>query len=1177
MKIGSINYPDGLIRAIRHEELVVFAGAGISRGAPANLPNFSGLTDLIATETGEKKLDGEPEDRFLGRLHDKKGLPIHSLASKVLQTPPGSATPLHVNLLRLFKSAARIRIVTTNFDPLFEEAANQVFPELTDVYRSPALPLGRDFAGIVHVHGSCEKPAEMVLTDADFGRAYLIEGWARRFLVDMFGSYHVLFVGYSHDDVVMHYLSRALPSQDSERRYALVADDMDLDKWTFRGIRPLAFSKPSESDYSVLDNGVKALADYVSQNLLDRRNSLVAIASGMPPSDDESVDQILDALLEESTTRFVLQAAREPAWIRWFDSRKLLESLFSEKPPTAMDTLLAEWLVDKFAREYHRELILLIARHQMNVGFWLWFLLAREIGLNKEAKLEKITLSSWLSLLLATMPKTGGKHVLLWLGERCADVGDMNGVLAVFSKMLSYRMEIKERRAWPDPESTDLNKGEFDVELVFPVDHWDLNEMYKRIKPSLNQLALTVLSISIKEIEKRYTTLSFWTKSNRNWDSASFRRSAIEPHEQDHIRHPIDVLIDAARDSLVAIGESNPTLSDCWLDTLSKSEASLVRRLFIHGLNERQDKPADDKFRFFIDRHSLHDINGHHEIYRLIANLYSGLRKSRRSELIDLILAYEWPNRNDERFAEWTAKDHFDWLQWLVDADLTCETAASARDKIVAAYPQFKPKKYPDFTHWMERGWVGPKSPYTVEQLVEKSAAEWTEELLTFKEDEFFGPDRSGLMLAVRDAAKKKLEWGLDLATDLSQRSEWGADLWEGLLQSWEEWSENEILCLSILRWLRTPELWEHHLYQVTSTLRSLARDGGKSCANKLLSEANRAATALLPAVAMDDDIPNDCDDWLQLAINKPSGLLAEFWLDSIALWRKGQDPKPETLNDVYRSALSQMILVKTKAAGLSLTILASQLAFLLNVDFDWTKKNLMECFDRDSDVKRFQQAWHGFLVGGTLNPRVVQEIEPYLEKALSRLYHELKTHRDRFIEFLAALICFYVADPEKKWIPKFLRMAEPSDIQAFAMHIGGLLRGMNADQQKDLWNRWMKHYLGKRLQGLPQSLFPGEIAEMAEWVLRLPAVFEEAVDLAVQMESAEFEHSSLIYDFSDSNLVADYPEATVKLITWLLKARSPDYFWHGLNDVLARLDRAKVSTGLLKELDIGLAAKGFG
>ena len=138
MKIKSINFPDELMRAIRREELVVFAGAGISMGAPAKLPDFSGLTRKIAMETGEEKPDLEPDDRFLGQLH-KKGHKVHLLAAKALYTAPGSATPLHHDLLRLFKSTSKVRIVTTNFDLLFEEASIRVFDETTDVYISPAL------------------------------------------------------------------------------------------------------------------------------------------------------------------------------------------------------------------------------------------------------------------------------------------------------------------------------------------------------------------------------------------------------------------------------------------------------------------------------------------------------------------------------------------------------------------------------------------------------------------------------------------------------------------------------------------------------------------------------------------------------------------------------------------------------------------------------------------------------------------------------------------------------------------------------------------------------------------------------------------------------------------------------------------------------------------------------
>ena len=73
------------------------------------------------------------------------------------------------------------------------------------VYNSPALPLGSDISGIIHIHGNVSDPKYMVVTDEDFGKAYLTEGYASRFLTKLFESYTVLFVGYSYNDTILRY------------------------------------------------------------------------------------------------------------------------------------------------------------------------------------------------------------------------------------------------------------------------------------------------------------------------------------------------------------------------------------------------------------------------------------------------------------------------------------------------------------------------------------------------------------------------------------------------------------------------------------------------------------------------------------------------------------------------------------------------------------------------------------------------------------------------------------------------------------------------------------------------------------------------------------------------------------------------------------------------------------
>jgi SIR2-like protein len=66
----------------------------------------------------------------------------------------------------------------------------------------------------------------MVLTDKNFGAAYLTRGWVRDFLISLFSEYTVLFVGYSHNDITTTYLARGLNQAQVKPRWTLVSSDL---------------------------------------------------------------------------------------------------------------------------------------------------------------------------------------------------------------------------------------------------------------------------------------------------------------------------------------------------------------------------------------------------------------------------------------------------------------------------------------------------------------------------------------------------------------------------------------------------------------------------------------------------------------------------------------------------------------------------------------------------------------------------------------------------------------------------------------------------------------------------------------------------------------------------------------------------------------------------------------
>jgi len=120
VQIGKIDFPETLLKSLENNELVVFAGAGVSMGPPSNLPNFNGLAQDIGKSVGhefnEKK---EAADLFLGRLEDQ-GIDVKEFAKKELNKAM-SFNPLHSAIISLYDKSQNLRIVTTNFDDLLNK------------------------------------------------------------------------------------------------------------------------------------------------------------------------------------------------------------------------------------------------------------------------------------------------------------------------------------------------------------------------------------------------------------------------------------------------------------------------------------------------------------------------------------------------------------------------------------------------------------------------------------------------------------------------------------------------------------------------------------------------------------------------------------------------------------------------------------------------------------------------------------------------------------------------------------------------------------------------------------------------------------------------------------------------------------------------------------------------
>ncbi len=146
--------PERLLQAHEDGRVVFFCGAGISY--PAGLPSFAGLTDQIYTELNvhrdaiqQAAFKAKQFDRAIGLLEEavvggRKTVrqSLAKILTRNFATP--KATSTHEALLTLSRQRdRRIRLVTTNFDRLFEKIINdQKLNILRD--QAPLLPVPKN-------------------------------------------------------------------------------------------------------------------------------------------------------------------------------------------------------------------------------------------------------------------------------------------------------------------------------------------------------------------------------------------------------------------------------------------------------------------------------------------------------------------------------------------------------------------------------------------------------------------------------------------------------------------------------------------------------------------------------------------------------------------------------------------------------------------------------------------------------------------------------------------------------------------------------------------------------------------------------------------------------------------------------------------------------------------------
>ncbi len=205
---------DELKNALMKGNVVVVAGAGISKDMPANLPSWWEYNILLIEMIG--KLGAEAlnmKDNLLEMDVVQKGVPVVSVSDffvnriagrtyfPLLEMLDGAAPNVHHMMLAALARQGRISgIVTTNYDTLIEKAFQESSVPY-DVYsddESYQKQINSETFPIYKIHGSAENALHAI--DTAQQKIQGLSNEKKHVLKNLFSENHLLFMGFSGED-----------------------------------------------------------------------------------------------------------------------------------------------------------------------------------------------------------------------------------------------------------------------------------------------------------------------------------------------------------------------------------------------------------------------------------------------------------------------------------------------------------------------------------------------------------------------------------------------------------------------------------------------------------------------------------------------------------------------------------------------------------------------------------------------------------------------------------------------------------------------------------------------------------------------------------------------------------------------------------------------------------------
>lgn len=1009
--------PNELVEAQERGDTIFVCGAGVSMAS--DLPSFRGLVEKIYEELGEDwslhaaenegmrengVLSGQYdrvlrclERRLSGRnsIHNRRMKErIRSAVRAALDVTIASSLENHLALIELSRDeTGRSRLLTTNFDTLFERSWNENRGEMIASHAGVALPppRGAGFTGVLHLHGRLADPdatlnlpeTDIVLTSAEFGDAYLRTGWASRYMYDLARTHTLVLIGYQAEDPPMRYLLEALEADrerfsDLKPIYAFAptnAGDEELQEalWKAKGVKPILYPT-ADHDHSALYETLLEWRTYSLDPTDWRTQRLTTLLGNEPRSatDDEMAECV--ALLGHGDASEILGSIAPNAdWVKPLAERRVFRSGGAH---------LGNWAAAKI---YDPDMARACAPYGISDERGRW-LLRRALGEQKHSIPSAIG-QVWRLMLRQpdgdkNEPGQDWFSVVPFVKRGIADFEVRSTVAKIFRPRLRlrlpYRFEIAEKidhsSEGSEPRVSDLVSVDFEG-----VNYPSPSEVMK-IWPSdsghVEQL-LNTLDRALLDSLEQASDVEFLTGC---WDRASSDVASVAKHPQNSNRsgfYPIIRLVADLWDKLATLDSEAARGSALrW----HRSQFELVQRLWLFALYNpifdadfAADAVTELSDAIFWSSHAPV------EMMRMLVERWSGIRFEAR-ERIEARFRSGIPQ---SFYAAQIADDTEQW-QSIKDSSIfrrlarlqasgcqLTQDSIDTLDQIKARHPKWVsgPGERDDFSNWTEV-LTGPDGE--AEKLAEVTDERLVDEALRLQREDYF---RQGDIWQVFCSADP--DRALRGLLSKAQKNNWGSEAWRSLVNAarnveaadFHDRLANAVLNMPVA-----------NLVEILAPATQWLECKREPIGTHFFALWDKMAMLAYSEVYAIPDESDDDSDLMFEVLNRPGGILAWAMLESLAAAKPTKD---SGLPKIFRVRFDMMMATNGRAGLLARVMIAESLNYLNFIDSNWVHQNLMPKFEWNHDEAK--ALWQGYARSRIGAADIFNRLKPSMLEAIEK------------------------------------------------------------------------------------------------------------------------------------------------------------------------------------------------